>query len=226
MPTTINCPHCKAKLGVPDNAAGKTIQCPKCQGRTAIPAITAPVPVAALSPGKLIACSACQNMIALTATACPKCGAANTWIHPEIKRFIENAIVSGDVIGTDRTQFGSPQFELTRPTVMAGPLSAHLEAPYTGALVVPPPALFAPALDGVFKRAIGKLNLSDAERIADARNLARGLRVIAVLDSRDDVIACARCESELSEVRRETHDPLRRRRDRPRRRQRPSLPPK
>ena len=99
-------------------------------------------------------------------------GCHSTWPHrwsePKIagKRFIENAIVSGDVVGTDATQFGSPQFEVTRPTVMAGSLSDHLEAPFKGAAIVPPPVSFAVALDGVFDTAMAKLGLSDEERVA------------------------------------------------------------
>lgn len=96
MPVTLSCPHCKTKLSVPDSAVGKTVQCPKCQARTVVPAViptavlvTAP-PSAVLSPTNLIACSACNRMIALTANACPGCGAANTWVHPEIKRFIDS----------------------------------------------------------------------------------------------------------------------------------------
>src|SRR4051794_27570372 len=36
---------------------------------------------------KLIACGACGNQIAVAAAACPKCGAPNSWLHPEIERF-------------------------------------------------------------------------------------------------------------------------------------------
>ena len=106
----------------------------------------------------------------LFATNCSGCH--STWPHrwsepkKEGKRFIENAIVSVDLVGTDATVFGSPQFELTRPTVMAGPLSKHLPAPYTGVVIVPPPVIHATALQGVFDTAIGKLNLSEEERVS------------------------------------------------------------
>ena len=69
------------------------------------------------------------------------------------------------IIGTDATQFGSPQFE-SKPTVMAGPLSEYLQPPYTGAAVVPPPAVFETAQLGVFDRALPKLNLSEDELVA------------------------------------------------------------
>jgi hypothetical protein len=48
---------------------------------------------------------------------------------------------------------------------MAGPLNDHLATPFTGAAVVPPPAVHAAALHGVFSRAMDKLNLSEEERI-------------------------------------------------------------
>ena len=49
----------------------------------------------------------------------------------------------------------------------------------------------------------------DAECIADAGNAARGIRMIAVLDGRDDAIARAGIEREFGEVRSETDDALR-----------------
>ena len=36
---------------------------------------------------KLMSCSACGQDIATFAVTCPKCGAPNTWVHPEITRF-------------------------------------------------------------------------------------------------------------------------------------------
>ena len=51
----------------------------------------------------------------------------------------------------------------------------------------------------------------DAECIADARNVARRVRMIAVFDGRDDAIARAGGECELGEMRSETDDALRRR---------------
>jgi hypothetical protein len=37
---------------------------------------------------RLIRCNTCGRDIAVTAEACPKCGALNTWVHPEIQRFL------------------------------------------------------------------------------------------------------------------------------------------
>jgi hypothetical protein len=105
----------------------------------------------------------------LFAENCATCH--STWPHrwsepkKEGKRFIENAIVPVDLVGTDPTQFGSPQFE-SKPTVMAGPLSNYLRAPYTGAAVVPPPAVFETAQLGVFDGALSKLSLSEEDLVA------------------------------------------------------------
>jgi hypothetical protein len=49
---------------------------------------------------------------------------------------------------------------------MAGPLSDHLMPPFTGAVVVSSPVLFATAQRGVFDKAMDKLNLSEEERLA------------------------------------------------------------
>jgi hypothetical protein len=107
----------------------------------------------------------------LFATYCSGCH--STWPHrwsapkKEGKRFIENAVVPIDFIRTDAAVLGSWRFvELSRPTAIAGPLSDHLVPPFTGAAVVPAPALFATAQQGVFDKAINKMNLSEAERIA------------------------------------------------------------
>ena len=69
------------------------------------------------------------------------------------------------IIGTDATQFGSPQFE-SKPTVIAGPLSEYLQQPSTGAAVVPPPAVFETAQLGVFDELLRELNLSEDQQIA------------------------------------------------------------
>jgi hypothetical protein len=107
----------------------------------------------------------------LFATNCSGCH--STWPHrwsepkKEGKRFIENAVVPIGLVGTDAAVLGSWRFvELTRPTSMAGPLSDHLALPFTGAAVVPAPALFARAQRGVFDKAMAKLNLSEEERVA------------------------------------------------------------
>jgi hypothetical protein len=42
----------------------------------------------ALPLGSLIGCKTCRYAISKEAAACPKCGAPNTWLHPEIARFV------------------------------------------------------------------------------------------------------------------------------------------
>ena len=80
-------------------------------------------------------------------------------------RFIENAIVSVDVIGTDPGQFTSPQFE-SQPTSRTGAMRPHLAAPYTDATLAPPPAVFSAVTDGVYYKALAALGLSEEERMS------------------------------------------------------------
>jgi hypothetical protein len=93
-------------------------------------------------------------------------GCHSTWPHrwseprKEGKRFIENALVMVDVIGTDPGQFYAPQFQ-SKPTMKAGPMSQHLEAPHTGSALAPPPAVFFPIQRGVYTSALAKLGLSE-----------------------------------------------------------------
>lgn len=90
------------------------------------------------------------------------------WSEPrkENKRFIENAIVMADVIGTDPNQFLSTQFEFL-PTAKSGPIAPNLAPPDTGAKVVSPAVMFRGTLQrGIMDRAIGKLKLSDEELLS------------------------------------------------------------
>lgn len=106
----------------------------------------------------------------LFAENCSSCH--STWPHrwseprKEGKRFIENAIVMADVVGTDPGQFRSPQFDFL-PTVMAGPMSPHLPPPNTGAVLASPAMMFRdPIQRGIYEKAVGKLNLSKEELIS------------------------------------------------------------
>ena len=83
------------------------------------------------------------------------------WSEPKLegKRFIENAIVPIAIVGTDATQFTSPQFD-PRPTIRTGALAGSLEATDTGAVLASPPAVFLAVTRGVFGRALDKLHLS------------------------------------------------------------------
>ena len=98
-------------------------------------------------------------------------GCHSTWPHrwsepkKQGKRFIENAIVPVTLVGTDPVQLGRPQFQFL-PLTKAGPMSGHLDAPYTGAAIAPPPAVFGAIQHGIYERAIDKLGLSDEELIS------------------------------------------------------------
>ncbi|MCX7302927.1 MAG: di-heme-cytochrome C peroxidase [Hyphomicrobiales bacterium] len=90
------------------------------------------------------------------------------WSEPRKlgKRFIENAIVAGDVIGTDPNQFRSTQFEFL-PTVKSGPIAPNLAPPDTGAVVLSPATMFRSTLQpGIMNRLMVKTNLSDEELLS------------------------------------------------------------
>lgn len=87
MAITLVCPFCKITLNAPDDSVGKKVRCQKCQG---VIDVTGILPPQAAAPNELIPCGTCKRMIAPTAKSCPGCGAANTWVHPEIQRFIDN----------------------------------------------------------------------------------------------------------------------------------------
>lgn len=95
---------------------------------------------------------------------CASCHSSwpHRWSEPRKanKRFIENAIVMGDVIGTDLNQFRSTQFEFL-PTVKSGSIAPNLAAPDTGATIISPATMFRRTLQpGLMERAMSKLNLS------------------------------------------------------------------
>jgi hypothetical protein len=104
------------------------------------------------------------------AETCASCH--STWPHrwseprKEGKRFIENAIVMTDVVGTDPGQFRSAQFDFS-PSILSGPLADFMPPPETGARLVSPAIMFRAAIQSnVFERAIGKLDLTEAERMS------------------------------------------------------------
>ena len=100
---------------------------------------------------------------------CAECH--STWPHrwseprKQGKQFIENAIVSVDVVGTDPEQFSGPQFE-SRPTVRSGRMSEFLEPPFTGAALAPQSAVFGALTSGVYYNALAALGLSEEELIS------------------------------------------------------------
>ena len=105
----------------------------------------------------------------LFAQSCAGCHSAwpHRWSEPKKqgRRFIENAIVSVNVIGTDPGQFSSPQFE-SKPTVKTGNISKYLPAPETGAAIAPPPAVFGAIMRGVYDKAMAKLKFTPEEIVS------------------------------------------------------------
>jgi hypothetical protein len=100
-------------------------------------------------------------------------GCHSVWPHRwsdvklEGKRFIENALVPVDVIGTDKTHFGSAPFDKT-PSHLTGAIGAYLDAPQTGAAVSFYPAIARSIQRGINNKILGQIGLTDAE-IEDAR---------------------------------------------------------
>ena len=103
MPLILKCPNCHSRLKGPNKAKGRTLPCPTCNqpfvvtnsvivdDDSTIPPSplqgpTAPVPV---RTANLITCPACGKTIAPAAKVCPGCGNPNTYVHPEIQRFMD-----------------------------------------------------------------------------------------------------------------------------------------
>ena len=72
----------------------------------------------------------------LFAENCAKCHSTwpHRWSEPKLqgKRFIENALVPHDLVGTDPMQFAATQFD-PKPAYIAGRMSEFLDTPYQGA---------------------------------------------------------------------------------------------
>lgn len=90
------------------------------------------------------------------------------WSEPKKsgKRFIENALVFADVVGTDATQVENVRYGLN-PIWRTGRISEFLPAPYKSAALAPSLILVGAAVQQVVNRALPKLGLSQAE-IEDA----------------------------------------------------------
>lgn len=106
----------------------------------------------------------------LFAQNCSSCHSSwpHRWSEPrgEGKRFIENAIIDGSVIGTDPNQFRSTQFEFL-PTVKSGPIAPNLSPPDTGVQIISPATMFRGTLQpGIMARSMQTLGLSDAELLS------------------------------------------------------------
>ena len=102
---------------------------------------------------------------------CAECHSVwpHRWSEPALKgkRFIENALVPLDVIGTDPMQFQAPQFERT-PSTITGALSDYLAPPYQGAALAPFAAVSIAINKNIELKVLAKLGLTPAE-LEDAR---------------------------------------------------------
>ena len=111
-----------------------------------------------------------QQGAALFAQHCAKCHSQwpHRWSEPKKqgKRFIENALIPVDVIGTDATQAENLRYG-RNPIWKTARMSEFLPAPYKGAALAPALVLLATAVEGVVNKALPKLRLTEAEQ-ADA----------------------------------------------------------
>ena len=89
------------------------------------------------------------------------------WSEPrrEGRRFIENAIVSQSVVGTDPTQFGNPQFNMN-PGFRPGALGQFLPPERAGATLATADELFSIIRTQFFPRKLDELHLSPEERLS------------------------------------------------------------
>jgi hypothetical protein len=98
MPVPFRCPTCSKVGDLPDSLVGKRVRCKSCRSifvvtappevidaTLAVPEPPPPLPDHVANP--LTACAACGQPIAKEAATCPRCGAPNKWVHPEIVRF-------------------------------------------------------------------------------------------------------------------------------------------
>lgn len=90
------------------------------------------------------------------------------WSEPKLqgKRFIENALVPLEVVGTDPMQFKAPEFN-GNPSVMTGAMRDYLPDPYKGAALAPYGQISLTVNQHVQKKVLAKLKLTD-EELADA----------------------------------------------------------
>lgn len=98
-------------------------------------------------------------------------GCHSTWPHrwseprKQGQRFIENAVVPGEWIGTDTKQFSTPLAN-PDPVFISGRLSPFLRPPDQKAILASGGALFEAAVRKIVDRALDKLKLSEDEVVA------------------------------------------------------------
>lgn len=98
-------------------------------------------------------------------------GCHSTWPHRwseprlEGRRFIENAIVRDDVVGTDPTQFGNPQFG-SDPAFLPGALGQFLLTAQVGVPLLPQSAVFGALRTVFFPLKLDELHLTPEQRLS------------------------------------------------------------
>ena len=102
----------------------------------------------------------------LYAQHCASCHSQwpHRWSDPKKqgKRFIENALVPVDFVGTDAAQVDNLRYG-SNPTMMAGRLSEFLAAPFKGKEVAPALGVLVPAIVGTMNKELSRLALSNDE---------------------------------------------------------------
>jgi hypothetical protein len=110
----------------------------------------------------------------LYAKLCTSCHSQwpHRWSEPKKqgKRFIENALVPVDFVGTDAAQVENLRYG-GNPTMMTGQMSDFLPAPFKGKDVAPALHILVPAIEQIMNKAISKLQLG-----ADELESASGYR--------------------------------------------------
>jgi hypothetical protein len=102
----------------------------------------------------------------LYAQHCASCHSQwpHRWSDPKKqgKRFIENALVPVDFLGTDAAQVDNLRYG-SNPTMMAGRLSEFLAAPFKGKEVAPALGVLGPAMVGTMNKELSRLAISNDE---------------------------------------------------------------
>lgn len=105
---------------------------------------------------------------------CAECHSVwpHRWSEPKLKgkRFIENALVPLDVVGTDPMQFRAPQFD-PDPSTITGSIGAYLAPPLANSNLAPYGAINRVVSAGVTGKALAKLGLT-ADEFEDATGYA------------------------------------------------------
>lgn len=123
-------------------------------------------PEAVLGPIDRAKAGAGKNLFAENCSSCHSSW-PHRWSEPRLagRRFIENAIVKQDVIGTDPTTFSNPQFQAA-PVFRPGALGQFLPPPPGGPALASNPEIFSVLRTVFFELELNKLRLSQEERLS------------------------------------------------------------